>query len=126
MARHYHHCIGVREGRLPDGENGLLVSERSPFGTADPDGRKADARARVVFPGASGVTFIYVSGFTAGGAMESESAWDVRDKNRLPVAVGIEFTPEGETDKRRIVIPLPVGMNQMPDMRPPHDAGPVG
>jgi prepilin-type N-terminal cleavage/methylation domain-containing protein len=117
--------LSFHEGRLPTGENGLLLSERAPFGTGDPDGGKPGDGSRVVYPGASGVTFFYVSGFTPGGTMETENSWDARKWNRLPLAVGIEFTSEGESAKRRIVIPLPVGLNQEPDKRPPLDAGPI-
>lgn len=118
--------LTVREGRLTTGEQGLLVSERSPFAAGGFDADARDPDARVVFPGATGVRFYYVSGFSEAGTMETEDAWDVREKKRLPVAVGIEFTAEGEAAKRRIVVPLPVGTNQLPDKRPPHDAGPVG
>ncbi len=118
--------LSFREGSLPTGEKGLLVSERSPFSPGDFSGEKVDGGSRAVFPDVSGVSFFYVSGFTEAGAMESESSWDAREKNRLPVAVGIEFAYGDGAEKKRIVIPLPVGMNQNPDKRPPHDGGPVG
>jgi prepilin-type N-terminal cleavage/methylation domain-containing protein len=117
--------LGFREGRLPTGEAGLLVSERSPF-SPDAVGGESKEGAQLVFPGATRVAFFYVSGFTADGTMETENAWDAGEQKRFPVAVGIEFTPEGESVRRRIVIPLPVGMNQLPDKRPPLDAGPIG
>jgi prepilin-type N-terminal cleavage/methylation domain-containing protein len=113
-------------GRTKAGERGLLLSERSPFSKeAAGDGESAGG-ARVVFPGASGVSFFYVSGFDEAGSMSTETEWDAEGRKRLPVAVGIEFEVEGEAARRRIVVPLPVGMNQLPDVRPPHDAGPVG
>ncbi len=118
--------LSFHEGMLPTGEKGLLLSERNPFGTAGVADDAFDKGSRVVFPDASGVRFFFVSGFTAGGTMETEDAWDAREMTRLPVAVGIEFTAGGETGKRRVVIPLPVGVNQLPDRRPPHDAGPIG
>jgi prepilin-type N-terminal cleavage/methylation domain-containing protein len=118
--------LTFREGQSEAGKRGLLLSERSPFSKEAAGGGEPDNGARVVFPGASGVSFFYVSGFDEAGAMATETEWDAEARKRLPVAVGIEFGVEGEPVRRRIVVPLPVGGNQLPDERPPHDAGPVG
>lgn len=118
--------LDFREGVSAGGERGLLLTESAPFRRDAGTARGGDGASRVVFPGASGVTFFYVSGFTEDGAMQTENEWDGAEKKRLPVAVGIEFSVEGETGRPRIVVPLPVGMNQLPDTRPPLDSGPVG
>lgn len=118
--------LTIREGQSGAGERGLLLSERSPFSGGQSAGGGEDNGGRVVFPGATGVSFFYVSGFDEAGSMSTETEWDAEGRKRLPVAVGIEFAVEGEAARRRIVIPLPVGANQLPDERPPHDAGPVG
>lgn len=118
--------LTLREGQTGAGERGLLLSERSPFSVGQAAGGEEDKGARVVFPGATGVSFFYVSGFDEAGSMSTETEWDAEGRKRLPVAVGIEFGIEGESARRRIVVPLPVGANQLPDERPPHDAGPVG
>jgi hypothetical protein len=118
--------LSFYEGRLPSGARGLMLSEASPFRTAGVDDWEGENSPRLVLAGAGGVTFFYVSGFTAEGRMETETEWDPREKKRLPVAVGVEFKLEGESEKRRVVIPLPVGVNEVPDTRPPTDPGPLG
>ena len=118
--------VSFREGSDPSGGRGLLLEERSPFAPGSASGGERYGPPRLVFPGASGVSFFYVSGFGESGAMETEESWDAGERKRLPVAVGIEFDEEGGGARRRIVVPLPVGVNQLPDKRSPFDAGPVG
>jgi prepilin-type N-terminal cleavage/methylation domain-containing protein len=107
--------VALAEGRMATGERGMLLTERSPF--ADP-GSAGSAAAQVVFPGATGLGFSYVSGFSESGAMETEPEWDAREKKRLPAAVAIEFALEGDPVKRRIVVPVPVGVNELPAGKP--------
>jgi prepilin-type N-terminal cleavage/methylation domain-containing protein len=117
--------VTFREGRSPSGVAGLTAEERSPFAAGSGAGDAKDGPARVVFPGASGLAFFYVAGFGNDGRMESEEAWDAGERKRLPAAVGIEFDVEGEGARRRVVVPIPTGVNQLPDRRPPLDTGPI-
>jgi hypothetical protein len=90
---------------------GLLLSEASPMraeGVADWQGVE---NPRVLFSGASEVTFRYSPGPTKEGKWEWAESWDSREKKSLPAAVRVEFVTPSESGPLRtaLVVPLPAG-----------------
>lgn len=68
-------------------------------------------RPRVLFSGATDVTFRYSPGQTEDGKWEWVEAWDGGEKKGLPAAVRVEFvTPSGSGPRRsELVVPIPAG-----------------
>jgi hypothetical protein len=66
--------------------------------------------ARLLVPGATGVSFTYSEGPSKDGKWEWLPAWEQKEVGRLPAAVRIEFTASGEDGPRKtaFVVPVPV------------------
>ena len=90
---------------------GLFLSEASPMRADGVDAWEGTEKPRLLFPGATEVTFLYSQGPTDEGKWEWVEGWDGKEKKGLPVAVRLEFVTPTETGPRRtaLVIPIPAG-----------------
>jgi general secretion pathway protein J len=100
--------FGDRSSRIV---RGLVLSEASPMRAGGVEDWAGTDRPRVLFSGATDVTFRYSPGQTEEGKWEWVDEWDSREKKGLPAAVRVEFlTPSGSGPRRsELVVPIPAG-----------------
>lgn len=71
---------------------GLAVADASPFRSDGADAWEGTEGARLLLPGAEGLTFSYSPGPSPEGRWDWRPAWDSRETGSFPAAVRVEFT----------------------------------
>lgn len=87
---------------------GLAVADASPFRLEGAAAWEGTDKARILLPGADGLSFSYSPGPLPDGTWEWRQTWDFKETGRLPGAVRVEFAmPSGGGPlKTSLVIPV--------------------
>ena len=103
-------CLAGGGDAVP-GDEGMTVSESSPFRAGGADAWDGEEGRRVLLPGAQEIGFSYSLGPSEEGKWEWAESWDARELGALPAAVRVEFTTSagGNPLRTSFVVPILAG-----------------